>query len=65
MSGMCSTECGCLMMVMGDEMTPGLNDGWTKDQMIENYKQGGCTVSRYFWSRIESLAKIFLKIIKT
>ena len=48
MSGMNSTEFCCLVMIMGEEMTPGLNDGWTKDQMIENYKQGGCTVSHHF-----------------
>ena len=27
------------MIMMGDEMTPGLNDGWTKEQMTNNYKQ--------------------------
>lgn len=39
MSGMNSTECGCLMAVMGEEMTPGLDNGWTKEQMTNNYKQ--------------------------
>ena len=39
MSGMCSTECGCLMIVMGEDMTPGLEAGWSKEQMTQNYQQ--------------------------
>jgi len=40
LTGMNSTESGCMFMVFADHMSPGINDGWTEEQIIDNYKKG-------------------------
>lgn len=39
MTGVNTTEMGCLMPMFFEEMTPGLEAGWTEIQLLENYQQ--------------------------
>ena len=39
MTGMNSTESGCMFLLFSEFATPGLKDGWTEEKMIEHYKK--------------------------